>query len=105
MNAPHEYAKRFVENKIRNSGHWDDHVPVITRSDANELVATIKTACEIMRGMLLAMELGKLNNKEAACQAREFLDNSNPEGLRTRHIVEGTQHPLVGRPNDLSETK
>ena len=21
----------------------------------------------------------------------------NPEGLRTRHLVEGTQHPLVGR--------
>ena len=30
---------------------------------------------------------------------------SNPKGLRTRHFVEGTQHPLVGRPNDLSETK
>ena len=25
----------------------------------------------------------------------------NPEGLRTRHLVEGTQHPLVGRPDDL----
>ena len=23
----------------------------------------------------------------------------NPEGLRTRHFVEGTQHPLVVAPN------
>lgn len=27
----------------------------------------------------------------------------NPEGLRTRHLVEGTQHPLVGRPDDLTK--
>lgn len=26
----------------------------------------------------------------------------NPEGLRTRHLVEGTQHPLVGR-SELKE--
>ena len=25
------------------------------------------------------------------------IHTSNPEGLRTRHLVEGTQHPLVGR--------
>ena len=25
--------------------------------------------------------------------------SSNPEGLRTRHLVEGTQHPLVVAPN------
>lgn len=25
------------------------------------------------------------------------LNTSNPEGLRTRHLVEGTQHPLVGQ--------
>ena len=28
----------------------------------------------------------------------------NPEGLRTRHLVAGTQHPLVVAPN-LAEKK
>jgi hypothetical protein len=27
----------------------------------------------------------------------------NPEGLLTRHLVEGTQHPLVGHPDDLTK--
>lgn len=27
----------------------------------------------------------------------------NPEGLRTRHLVEGTQHPLVGRSESKGE--
>ena len=27
-------------------------------------------------------------------------DTPNPEGLRTRHLVEGTQHPLVVAPDD-----
>ena len=27
------------------------------------------------------------------------MERENPEGLRTRHLVEGTQHPLVVAPN------
>ena len=32
------------------------------------------------------------------------VDSPNPEGLRTRHLVAGTQHPLVVAPN-LAEKK
>ena len=37
-------------------------------------------------------------------QASRILDIANPEGLRTRHLVAGTQHPLVVAPN-LAEKK
>ena len=35
---------------------------------------------------------------------RHIICRSNPEGLRTRHLVAGTQHPLVVAPN-LAEKK
>jgi hypothetical protein len=43
--------------------------------------------------MAVARYRGKL------LEAGALPPNENPEGLRTRHFVEGTQHPLVVAPN------
>ena len=79
-----------------------------------ELLAVLIDLCEAIdayqsaRVELQKCEDGSLDEQEAIDfalgQWKTVLElrkavSANPEGLRTRHFVEGTQHPLVVAPN------
>ena len=48
----------------------------------------------IMQGKTIGVAMYALKD---ISEALAILLTLNPEGLRTRHLVEGAQHPLVGR--------
>lgn len=53
------------------------------------------------------LKLGPCQPWEVPCSltdaGKAALNTANPEGLRTRHLVAGTQHPLVGRSESKGE--